>query len=188
MQQSEQSFPLSVTFRWPLFCSWLSSLAMLAIVRASPTLRQLRLSHPELSLLGVWVLASAQDNNDSMSWTPSQQWDLRDLWVDSSQSAFSSIRGLRWCKRILICENRNRFRYRSPSAWGILQSLAVSSAKSNFVRACFMVSLNSMSSGSMLQLPVNFWALSSFGFSNAQCSLSLCWELFDTLDQTSGRR
>ena len=60
---------------FPFFCDFLMTSFLLVtfvtchagIFRAFPTLCQLRPSHPELSLLGVWVKACVQDCNDSMN-------------------------------------------------------------------------------------------------------------------------
>ena len=57
---------------------------------------------------------------------------------------------------------------------GILQSIAAGIGTSNFLRAAFIVSLNSSSFGSMKNVPLYRLALSSFGFSLAR----LCFAFF----------
>ena len=57
---------------------------------------------------------------------------------------------------------------------GILQGIAVGIGTSNFLRAAFIVSLNSSSFCSIKNIPLNCLALSSFGFSIAQ----LCFAFF----------
>ena len=60
---------------------------------------------------------------------------------------------------------------------GILQGVAAGIGTSNFLRAAFIVSLNSSSFGSMKNIPLNCLALSIFGFSTAHflfCFLFHC--------------
>ena len=57
---------------------------------------------------------------------------------------------------------------------GILQGIAAGIGTSNFLRAAFIVSLNSSSFGSMKNIPLNCLAFSSFGFSTAH----LCFAFF----------
>ena len=57
---------------------------------------------------------------------------------------------------------------------GVLRSIAAGIGTSNFLRATFIVSLNSLSFGSMKNIPLNSLALSSFGFSIAH----LCFAFF----------
>ena len=57
---------------------------------------------------------------------------------------------------------------------GILQDIAAGIGTFNFLRAAFIVSLNSSSIGSMKNIPLNCLALSSFGFSTAH----LCFAFF----------
>ena len=54
---------------------------------------------------------------------------------------------------------------------GILQGIAAGIGTSNFLRAAFIVSLNSSSFGSMKNIPLNCLALSSFGVSIAHFGL-----------------
>ena len=55
------------------------------------------------------------------------------------------------------------------------------------LRAFFIVSFTSKSSGSILLIPLNLLALSSFGLSLAHRCFSFCWEFFDMFDHTSGQ-
>ena len=57
---------------------------------------------------------------------------------------------------------------------GILQGIAAGIGTSNFLRAAFIVSLNSSPFGSTKNIPLNCLALSSFGFSTAH----LCFAFF----------
>ena len=57
---------------------------------------------------------------------------------------------------------------------GILQGIAAGIGTDNFLRAAFIVSLNSLSFGSMKNIPLNCLAFSSFGISIAH----LCFALF----------
>ena len=66
----------------------------------------------------------------------------------------------------------------------ILQGIAAGIGTSNFLRAAFIVSLNSSSFGSMKNVPLNCLALSSFGFSIAHlcfafffCKLDICFHM-----------
>ena len=62
---------------------------------------------------------------------------------------------------------------------GILQGIAAGIGTSNFLRAAFIVSLNSSSVGSMKNIPLNCLVLSSFGFSIAH----LCFTFFFTASE-----
>ena len=70
---------------------------------------------------------------------------------------------------------------------GVLQSIAAGIAISNFLRAFFMVGLNSSASGSMEKIPRNCLALSSFGFSIAHFCFALLFAASDMCFHISGQ-
>ena len=94
-----------------------------------------------------------------------QWWDLDDVCVQLLLALVSCFRRHQQHRRIFVL----RFpilRWVSPLLFiGILQGIAAGIGTSNFLRAAFIVRLNSSSFGSMKKIPLNFLALSSFGFS-----------------------
>ena len=82
---------------------------------------QLRRSNPGGSSLGVWVWACTQGCNDTTTCTPSQQYDLYDLWTESFQCTISSTRRLRRYIRTWFSEN---CRVRAGSLRGPLRNSA----------------------------------------------------------------
>ena len=80
------------------------------------------------------------------------------ILIDSSASNNTSVFRLVFsnlcCRFSLLLRHAMKYYKRSAAGIGI----------SNFLRAFFMISLHSSSSGSMKQIPRNFRALSSFGF------------------------
>ena len=98
-------FPFFRAFSMTFFsCSCLSSPTLPAFLGTVVTFCKPRPSHPKFSLLGNRLVHNLLKKNP-MNCTPYQQQDLRDLWVESSQCAFSLIRGIQRQKRILISEN-----------------------------------------------------------------------------------
>ena len=76
-------------------------------------------------------------------------------------------------KHILSCVSQYWGGFHHCSFIGILQGIAAGIGTSRFLRAAFIVSLNSSSFGSK-NIPLNCMALSSFGFSIAH----LCFAFF----------
>ena len=107
--------------------------------------------HPKFSPLGAQEWTCAQDYNDSTCWTPFQPCDLRDLSVESFPNVYSQIDELLRCMHALIfgfCWIRCRQVSLCQDVFS-LQGTAASTGSSNFGLALLMVSLNSLSSGSM---------------------------------------
>ena len=78
-------------------------------------------------------------------------------------------------------------RWASPLLFiGVLQGIAAGIGTSNFLRAALIVSLNSSSSGSIKNIPLNCLALSSFGFSIAYFCFALLFAVSDICFHTSG--
>ena len=65
---------------------------------------------------------------------------------------------------------------------GILQGIAAGIGTYNFLRAAFIVSLNSSSFGSMKNIPLNCLAFSSCGFSMAHLCFALSFSMHQTYD------
>ena len=68
----------------------------------------------------------------------------------------------------------------------VLQGIAAGIGTSNFLRAAFIVSLNSSSSGSMKKIPRNCLALSGFGFSIAHFCFAIFFAASDICVHISG--
>ena len=86
-----------------------------------------------------------------------------------------------WCRAFVGISNTSIFSCVSQYCGGspllfigILQGIAAGIGTSNFLRAALMLSLNSSSFGSLENIPLNCFALSSFGFSIAH----LCFAFF----------
>ena len=78
-----------------------------------------------------------------------------------------------------------------PQFWSflrILQGIAGATGVSNFLRAFSMVSLNSVSSGSMKWIPRNFLAFSRWSFSSHHFCFSFSLACFPIVFQSSGRK
>ena len=69
---------------------------------------------------------------------------------------------------------------------GVLQGIADGIGTYNFLRAAFIVSLNSSSSGSMKKIPRNCLALSRFGFSTAHLCFAFFFDASDTCFHKTG--
>ena len=70
---------------------------------------------------------------------------------------------------------------------GVLQGIAAGIGTSTFLRAGFIVSLNSSSFVSMKNIPLNCLALSSFGFSTAHVCFALLFAASDKCFHISGQ-
>ena len=98
-------------------------------------------------------------------------YGLREFLVQFLPYAVSWIPLLPGYTHFWTCDHR--------SCYGLLRASYLSFYKagtSNFYRAFLMISLNSVSSGSMKQIPLSLLAFSSFGFSLAQ----FCFPSFST--------
>ena len=124
--------------------------------------------------------------NGSMNLILLQRCDLHDTWcgipsnrilIDSSASTIQACLVL--CFAILRQVSPRQFT-------GVLQRIAGGIRISNFLRAFFMVCLNSSSSGSMKKIPRNLLALSSFGFSMIHFCFALCFDTSDIRFHISG--
>ena len=73
-----------------------------------------------------------------------------------------------------------------PLFIGILTGIAAGIGTSNFLRAAFIVSLNSSSFDSTKNIPLNCLALSSFGFSTAHLCLAFFFAASDICFHMSG--
>ena len=91
------------------------------------------------------------------------------------------------CTRSLLASFHREFSLVKQNSWGLslLHGIPDSICISNF-RACFKVSLHSLSYGFMCKRPLSLHALSSFGFSSVHWCFSFCWYFFDIPDQSSG--
>ena len=133
------------------FCFWLSSAAMLGF---SPVLHILS---PLLPLRLNFLMLEASE------WT----CGTRLQWVTEfiTFAVLDEVCLHQQYKRILSCVSEYRGGFLHCSFIGILQGIAAGIGTSNFLRGAFIVSLNSTSFGSIKNIPLNYLALSNFGFS-----------------------
>ena len=182
--QKELLRPSSLLHRSPLSCFWLSSGSTPKISQFFPFLvhccfrcRNFHgLRHRNKLVNQIVVLQWILTFSCNMVFVMMRQW-----FSHTQSCRFTSFQNTRkFCFVLLDAQ--------LPQFFMILQGIAGATDVSNFLRAFLMVSLNSLFSGSMKYIPLNFRAFSRWIFSSDHFCFSFSLAFFPTVFQISGHK